>query len=122
MTLVDEVYAHARILASEMSVESQALLETVCRSTTVSLQARLRDNLTAEDCKTDFIAAASMMALAAMSSVGDLGELGSLEQITAGDLSLKRSNGNNMAAECLRSQAEMLMVPYIKDPFVFLGV
>ena len=37
MTLIDEVYAHARILAPQMNGECQAMLEAMCRSTTVSL-------------------------------------------------------------------------------------
>lgn len=119
MTLVDEVYTHARILAPRMNGESQALLEAVCRSTTVSLKARLRENLTVEDCKTDFVTAASMLALAAMSQISDLDQL---DQITAGDLTLRRRGSGNMASECLRAQAELLIMPYVKDPFVFVGV
>lgn len=121
MTLLDEVYAHARVLAPEMSSECQAMLEAVCQSTMVSLRSRLRENLTVEDCKADFVTAASMMALAAMSHISDLGQMGTLEQITAGDLTLRRGSGN-MAAECLRSQAEMLIAPYVKEPFLFVGV
>ena len=118
MTLIDEVYAHARILAPQMNGECQAMLEALCRSTTVSLKARLRENLTVEDCKTDFVTAAGMLALAAMSQISDLGQL---DQITAGDLTLRRGGGG-MAEECLRSQAELLMAPYVADPFVFVGV
>ena len=118
MTLLDEVYAHARVLAPRMNRENQAMLEAVCRSTTVSLKARLRANLTVEDCRADFVTAASMMALAAMSRISDMDQL---EQITAGDLTLRRGGGN-MASECLQAQAELLMAPYVKDPFVFVGV
>lgn len=121
MTLVDEVYTHARILAPEVSDEHHALLEAACRSAAVSLKARLRDNLTVEDCRTDFVTAASMLALAALSEAGDLGQMGQLEQITAGDLTLRRSSGN-MAADCLRSQAEFLMMGYVKGTYLFVGV
>ena len=44
-----------------------------------------------------------------------------LEQITAGDLTVRRS-GSDVAADCLRTQAEMLMAPYLKAPVAFLGV
>ena len=88
MTLIDEVYAHARVLAPQISGENQGILEAVCRSAAVSLKARLRDQL---------------------------------EMITAGDLTLRRGSGT-AAAECLRTQAELLMMPYVKDPFVFVGV
>lgn len=118
MTLIDEVYAHARVLAPQISGENQGILEAVCRSAAVSLKARLRDNLTVEDCKTDFVTAASMLALSAMPGISELDQL---EMITAGDLTLRRGSGT-AAAECLRTQAELLMMPYVKDPFVFVGV
>lgn len=118
MTLVDEVYAHARVLAPRLNGENQPILEAVCRSATVSLRARLRDNLTVEDCKADFVTAASMLALSAMPRIDDLDQL---EMITAGDLTLRRGS-SDMASECLRAQAELLMAPYVKDPFVFVGV
>ncbi len=121
MTLVDEVYTHARILAPELSQECLAMLEAVCRSAAVSLKSQLRDNVTVEDCKADFVTAASMLALAALSEVGDLGQMGQLEQISAGDLTLRKGK-NNMASECLRSQAQILMMGYIKGPFLFVGV
>jgi len=43
------------------------------------------------------------------------------EQITAGDLTLRRS-GSDAAACCLRYQAELMMLPYMKDRFAFVGV
>ena len=118
MTLVEEVCARAKILAPRLNEENQPMLEAVCQSAVASLTARLRENLTVEDCKEEFVTAASMLALSAMSRVSDLDQL---EQITAGDLTLRRGSGN-MAAECLRSQAELLMAPHVKDPFVFVGV
>ena len=118
MTLVDEVYTRTRVLAPRLNGENQAMLEAVCRSTVTSLKARLRENLTVEDCREDFVTAASMLALSAMSHISDMDQL---EQITAGDLTLRRGNGN-MASECLRTQAELMMAPYVKDPFVFVGV
>ena len=44
-----------------------------------------------------------------------------LEQITAGDITLKRS-GSDAAANCLRYQAELMISPYLKDRFAFKGV
>jgi hypothetical protein len=78
----------------------------------------MKEGLSAEDCKADFIASASLCALAALSEAG--GDLG-LEQVTLGDVTLKRKNGN-AAANCLRNQAELMMYPYLKDRFAFLGV
>ena len=118
MTLKEQVFAQAALLAGQMDTQQTALLDALCTSATVSLSARLRDGLTPEDCKADFIAAASLYALSAMSEV----ETGALpEQITAGDLTLRRS-GSDAAACCLRYQAELMMLPYMKDRFAFMGV
>jgi hypothetical protein len=44
-----------------------------------------------------------------------------LERITAGDVTLHRC-GYDAAANCLRYQAELIIAPYLKDRFVFVGV
>lgn len=118
MTLIDQVYAQAMLLAGGLEPKQEALLKVLCRGVTTSLSARLRDGLTAEDCKADFIAAASLYALAAISGTGELDQL---EQIRAGDVTLKRS-GTDAAANCLRYQAELMIAPYLKDRFSFKGV
>ena len=118
MGLNEQVYAQALLLAGELSDTQSALLETFSVAAVSSLNARMKDGLTAEDCKADFIASASLCALAALSEAG--GDLG-LEQVTLGDVTLKRRNGN-AAANCLRNQAELMMYPYLKDRFAFLGV
>ena len=118
MTLIDEVYAQARVMAPRLNGENHAILEAVCRSAVGALKARLRTDLTVEDCKEDFVTAASMLALSAMPQLDDMDQL---EMITAGDLTLRKGSGN-VAADCLRTQAELLMAPYVKDPFVFVGV
>ena len=118
MTLTQQVFAQARLMAQDLPKENEVRLEAVCRAAVVSLQNRLRDSLMPEDCLTEFVTAAGMYALAAMSSVGDLGQL---EQFTAGDLTLRRGTGD-AAANCLRTQADMLMAPYVKPSTVFMGV
>lgn len=118
MTLIDEVYAQARVLDPRVKGENQAVLEALCRSATASLRARLRDDLTVEDCKADFVTAASLLALSAMPQTSDPEQL---EMITAGDLTLRLKNQEQSLAS-LRSQAEQLIAPYLKDPFVFVGV
>ena len=82
------------------------------------MTARLRTGLTPEDCKADFIAAASLYALAALNEVGDTDRL---EEISAGDLTLRKSSAD-AAANCLRNQAEIMIAPYLKDRFSFRGV
>jgi hypothetical protein len=44
-----------------------------------------------------------------------------VEQMTAGDVTLRRS-GSNAAENCLRYQAELMIGPYLKDRFSFKGV
>ena len=118
MTLTEQVFHQARLMAQELTEENQALLEAMCRAAVASLRGWLRDSLTPEDCGADFVTAAGMYAIAAMSGVTDLGQL---EQVTAGDVTLRRGS-TDAAANCLRSQAEILMMPYLKTPFLFQGV
>ncbi len=118
MTLVQQTYAQAVMLSGvEEAVQGQ-LLQVFCRSSVTSLTARLREGLTPEDCKADFVAAAALYALAALS---DADELSGVEQVQMGDLTLRKSNSNT-AARCLRNQAELIMTPYLQDQFGFRRV
>lgn len=118
MSLTEQIYAQALVLIRDLEDGDRPLLELLCRSAEVSLKAKLRCGVTPEDCKADFIAAASLYALAAMS---EMDETGQLQQISAGDLTLRRSS-NDAAACCLRYQAELMMLPYMKDGFSFMRV
>ena len=120
MSLTDQVLAHALLLAGELTERQQTVLEALCSSATSSLNARLRDGLTAEDCKADFIASASLLALAAMAGIS---EDVPVEQITVFDFSVKKGKTTyDAASNCLRAQAELMMTPYLKDNFSFVGV
>ena len=118
MNLTEQVYAQALLLAGELSERQTRILEALCRSSASALAARLREGLTPADCKADFIAAASLLALAAMNGVD---EDAAVEQITAGDLTIRKGS-RDAAANCLRAQAELMITPYLKDRFSFLGV
>lgn len=118
MTVAEQVFAQALTLAGALDDRQTALLEVLSRSASASLSAQLREGLTPEDCLADFTAAASLMALAAVSEAG---ENGTVESFTAGDVSIRRER-NSAAANCLRYQARVMMMPYIRDPFAFLGV
>ncbi len=118
MSIADQVFSQACFMAQELTAENEALLEVVCQAAVSSLTARLRDDLSVEDCQSDFITAAGMYALAAMSDIGDWGQL---EQMTAGDVTIRRGKGDG-AANYLRTQADLLMAPYLKQPFMFAGV
>ncbi len=118
MSLIEQIYTQALVLAGVLDERQQALLKVLCQGAITSLAARLRVGLTPEDCKADFIAAASLFALAAISECGDAD---AMEQITAGDVTLRRV-GTDVAANCLRYQAELMIAPYLKNRFSFKGV
>ena len=117
MSVAEQVIAQAKFMAPELIEDDSKLLETVCHAVVSSLTARLRDDLEPEDCLSDFVTAAGMYTLAAMTDIGDWS---GVEQLTAGDITVRR--GNNTAASYLRTQADMLMAPYLKSGFAFLGV
>lgn len=117
MMLADQVYAQAVLLAG-VEAEQEAILQMFCRSAVAGLKARLRDGVTTEDCKADFVAAASLYALAALSEAD---EVDNLSQIQIGDVTLRRDKGS-AAARCLRKQAELIMFPFVQDGFGFRRV
>ncbi len=120
MTLRDQVLAQSLLLAGELTEQQAQVLGALCTAATASLEARLRDGIQAEDCKADFIAAASLLSLAAMNGVTSEN---STEQIAVADFSVKNSkNYSDAASNCLRAQAELLISPYLKDRFSFRGV
>ena len=118
MSLTQQIYAQARILTQDAQDSNLAMLEVLCRCAENALRGKLRDGVTPEDCKADFVAAASLYALAALS---ERDEMAQMEQIQAGDLTLRRGSADS-AACCLRYQAEVMMMPYLKDKFQFMGV
>lgn len=120
MTLTEQVYAQAVLLVGELEAKQSRLLQLLCASATSTLTAQLREGLQPEDCKADFVAAASLMALAGLNP---LSESNQVEQLQAGDLTIRRGEGGKDAASrCLRRQAELMISPYLKDQFTFLGV
>lgn len=118
MSLTEQVYNRARLMAQELTEENQALLESVCAACVTSLKQKLRENIGPEDCLTEFVTAAAMLAVAAMWEIGALSQV---EQFTAGDISLRKTDSGT-SAQHLRQQAQMLMQPYWKAGYVFVGV
>lgn len=118
MTLTEQIYAQALLLTQDAESENLPMLEILCRGAENSLRQNLREGITPEDCKADFVAAASLYALAALS---EMDEMAQWEQIQAKDLTLRRGSPDS-AACCLRYQAEMMMLPYLKERFSFMGV
>ena len=120
MTIKEQVYAQALLLAGDLEEKQSRLLEVLCGAATISLTARLREGITPEDCKADFIAAASLYALAAL---GDVDTQTYAEEFRAGDLTVRQGGGHRDAASrCLQRQADMMILPYLKDRFSFQGV
>jgi len=118
MSLKEQVFAQAALLAGQLEQSQSELLRALCAAATASLTARLKEGLRPEDCKADFIAAASLYALASLNAVKDTGNL---EQISAGDLTIRKGSAD-AASNCLRNQADLMIAPYLKDRFSFLGV
>lgn len=117
MTLREQAYAQAMILAGELTEDQSRMLRLLCESNYRALECRLRDGLTPDDCKADMVAAVSLLALADLGSVKE----DRVEQITAGDFAIRRRDGN-AAANCLRAQAQLMIAPYLNDSFSFRGV
>lgn len=116
MTLEEQIYAHALVMAGPLEEQQDALLKVLCQAAKATVAGRLRRGLAPEDFQADFIAAASLFALAALTEADS-----SPEQITAGELTVRHGD-RNAAARCLRGQAELLLVPYVRDSVAFLGV
>ncbi len=116
MTLEEQIYAQALVMVGKLTAEQDNLLRVLCRVAKTTLAGRLRENLTPEDIRSDFTTAASLYALATLSE-GD----GPPEQFTAGELTIRHGD-RNAAARCLRGQAELMLSPYVRDCFAFLGV
>lgn len=121
MTLKEQVFAHAMLLAGELDGRETDLLHALCTATTASLTSRLKQGLNPEDCKADFIAAASLYALSALESVADMDQA---KEFRVGNLTVKGKSGTggSAASNCLRNQAELVITPYLEDRFAFLGV
>ena len=118
MSLKEQVFAQAALLAGQLEQSQMEMLRALCAATAASLTARLKEGLRPEDCKADFIAAASLYALSSLNAVKDTGNL---EQISAGDLTIRKGSAD-AASNCLRNQADLMIAPYLKDRFSFLGV
>ena len=118
MMLADQVFAQAQLLAGTLDGRQHDLLRVLCYGAAASLTHRLKEGLKPEDCKADFLAAASLFALASLSAAGEKDDV---EQLSVGDLTLRRRN-SDAASNCLRNQAELIIAPYLQDGFSFLGV
>ena len=107
MSIADQVLNQAELLAGEMDER----LRLLCSVTVGSLSRQLRDGVTPEDIREDFVAAASLLACARWSRGQDI------QEFRAGDLTVKKGQTGNPEGEALA-----LLAPYLKQGFAFLGV
>ena len=118
MILTEQIFAQSVLLAGQMDEKQEALLRLLCGAAENTLTARLRKGIRPQDCKADFVAAASLYALAALSEADGLN---SVESFTAGDLTVHKGK-SSAASACLRRQADLMISPYCGDNFSFRGV
>ncbi len=118
MILTEQVFAQAVLLSGVEEERQSKMLEVFCQSAVINLTLRLREGLTPDDCKADFVAAGALYALAALSETD---EVASIERIQLADVTLVPGN-TTAASRCLRRQADMMMAPYCVDSFSFRGV
>lgn len=118
MTLTEQVYANAVLLSGVDADEQALLLEVLCQSAVSGLSRQLAEGVTPESCKADFIAAASLYALAALQEADPMTRA---QEIKIGDVTVKQGGITNSSAS-LRYQAEMMMSPFVKDRFSFRSV
>ena len=116
--MTDLVFAQAALLAGQLDEQQTELLRLLCQAAAHSLENRLREGITADSCRADFIAAASLCALAALNESGQTGEI---SEFRAGDVTVKKSH-RDVSSRCLQKQAELIIRPYLKDVFLFAGV
>ncbi len=118
MSLLEQTYTQALLLSGLEDGTQGQLLQLFCRSALSSLTQKLRLGLTPDDCRADIVAAGALYALAALS---EWEGQEAPQQMQLGDLTVKRASGN-AAAQCLRSQGELIMAPYVQDRFSFRRV
>lgn len=112
--------AQALLLTGQLEMQQQELLRVLCGAAASSLELRLKEGLTPQDCAGDFIAAASLYAVAAL---GKNRESAQVEEFKAGDLTVRQSAARQEDAfNALEKQADKLMRPYFADSFAFVGV
>ena len=107
MTVTDQVLNQAELLAGEMDER----LRLLCSVSEKCLSRQLRDGVTPEDIREDFVAAASLLACARWSRGQEV------QEFRAGDLTVKKGQAGNPEGEALA-----LLAPYLKPGFAFLGM
>ncbi len=106
----------AKTLSGAGEDETEALT-LLCAASEKEWTRRLRDGVTAEECREAFYCAAALNAAA-----GLIAGRGGAVRFTAGDVSVTEAEGGQ-TARVLREEAERLMAPYVTAAdFCFRGV
>lgn len=113
--MIQQVFAQTALLAGQLETGQTELLMLLCQAAVTSLKARLKKGVTVEDCREDFLMAASLYALAAMRETDT-----APEEFKAGDLTIRKGSGTR--ADRLRRHAEQIIRPWVMDDIAFLGV
>ena len=114
--MTEQIFAQAVLLAGPLTAQQKELLKVLCQAVSGSLAGRMKDGAV-NDCRTEFVTAASLCALAAFREAGN----DTVQEFRAGDLTVK-PGGQGGSAQCLRQQAEEIIRPFLKDRFSFVGV
>ena len=98
--------------------QDEAVLRTLCESACRTLDSRLKDGLTAEDCGGTYPLAAAWIALDWLRGSQ---EMEGVTWLSAGDLTVRREGGGDDGS--LSRRAMEIMGPFLRDDgFVFRGV
>ena len=99
--------------------QDEEMLRMLCATACRTLDRRLRDGLTAEDCEGIYPLAAAWLV---MDWLRESQGLEGITSLTAGDISVHRETGSGEFGK-LSQRALALMRPYLRDDgFVFRGV
>jgi hypothetical protein len=116
----------ARTLAEAMrhAPDKPAGLELLCLAAVQDAAARLRPNISPEECAPAFVSACALLALAGL-TVREASAGGGVNSFRLGAVSVSagRAGDASARADTLRKEAERLLAPYVTPPgFAFLGV
>lgn len=109
MTIADQVLNQAELLTGQLDDAGRERLRLLCTVAAGSLTAQLE--VSPEDIREEFVAAASLLAFSRWSR----GE--AIQEFKAGDLTVKKGQSANLEREALA-----LLRPYLKQGFLFTGV
>lgn len=116
MALLDDIFATA-MSYTDADARQQRTLRQFCATEEKRLTDQLQEGVTVEDCYETFVCAAGLLAAADYSAAyADTG----LRSFTAGPVSVTREDSERTAR--LRQQAALLMLPWCRSSFRFLGV